>query len=329
MSFDNLRNNASPKNANLFFMILLTAAASVITVFIPLVSFASLAFIPVPAAILLLLNRTRDSLICAIAGMLFLFIFNYILAIVFTIIIIAIAFNYKYMLVKKWTLAFSIGSVFLIMLSTILLFFIANTALRQQNFFNELSSAYNVYVNNLPEDPFIKNYQNFFSMGSTQFDELIAQMQSILRFIPKLLPGVLITYFSMVTIFNYIFSFLILKKFSVNLKPLPDFKKWDIQWYWCWGVIAGIIMVIIPPFGSRLGSIINVLGYNIIIIFGFLYLVLGTAALWGLLDRFNVKNSIKFTVMAVIYLFPGFLIFIPFFGLIDIWANFRKLKRSP
>lgn len=329
MSFDNLNNNANLKKVNLFLMIILTAASSAVLVLLPFASFAGLAFIPVPAILLIMLNRVKDAIICAVAGLLFLFIFNYMLALSILFAVILLAFSYRYMHIKEKPLYFKLLTVFLIFVFLVFLYFLLSSAIMRQNTIREFLSIYNLYVDGLPEDPFIRNYQNIFLMSSSQMDSTILQMQSILRFIPKIIIGLMIVYFGIASILNYLFSFLLLKRFALHIKPLPLFKNWDIPWYWCWGVIAGIIMIIIPSnIMGDYAQAINAIGYNLVIISGFIYFILGTAVFWGILDRFRVKNSIKTIILLAGFFLLGFIFLLPLLGLIDIWANFRKLERS-
>jgi len=94
--------------------------------------------------------------------------------------------------------------------------------------------------------------------------------------------------------------------------------------------------VLIPDIGSSIdggsGAIdiaIDILGYNLIIIFGMLYTVLGISVLWGIFVRFKTRFIIKVMIGIFLLFFFGFaLIIFPVLGLIDIWANFRKLKRN-
>ena len=63
---------------------------------------------------------------------------------------------------------------------------------------------------------------------------------------------ILIVFFSSVSVLNYYFSQVFFKRFDIKIEPLPEFKTWDLSWYWCWGVIAGIALVVIPSFSSSL-----------------------------------------------------------------------------
>jgi hypothetical protein len=326
MSFDNFEKN-DLKKVNMLLMIFITAIAAAVTLFIPFLNFAGLGFLPVPVMLLLSLNRIRDAVICAVAGLLFLFIFSYSLAIVLLVIVIAVSFNYRNIIRTSKKAVYVLGTCFLIFASSVALFLLINSALFQQNYFKEMLSTYNGYVDNLKDDPLLQSYTSLMFTGSGQYQDLIIQTQSLLKFMPKIFPGLLIVFFGLVSLSNYYFSYFILKKYGIFIEELRQFKEWDLHWYWCWGVITGIAMVVIPSFKSSLDPIIDIIGYNLIIVFGFLYLILGMAVLWGLLDKFKVRNTVRYIILVVVFFIFG-LIFLPAFGLIDIWANFRKLKRS-
>ena len=326
-SFDNI-NDAGPKKVNIVFMILLTFAALAATVFLPFFGFVGLAFMPVPAALLISLKRYRDALICAIAGIIIMFIFNYLLAIVLIAAIAAITFYYRSILAKNRKVIYSILCIFGVFAASILLYLLIDSAIFNHNSVKQMLLTYNDYVKSISSDPVLDYYKSLFTADSSQMEALLKQTQEVLLFIPKLAPGLLIVFVGLSAVFNYYFTFLFFKKNGVSIEQPAAFKEWDIPWYFCWGVIAGIVCVIVPQFSSLYDGIIDIIGYNLLVVFGFLYLMLGASTLWGLLERFKIRNAIKIFILAIIFLFFGFIIVLPVLGLIDIWANFRKLNRG-
>ncbi|MCJ7666272.1 MAG: YybS family protein, partial [Actinobacteria bacterium] len=163
-----------------------------------------------------------------------------------------------------------------------------------------------------------------------------AQMQGVLRFIPRILPGILVVSFAIISGLNYSLSVWFFKRYQIEIRPIPAFIKWDIPWYYVWGIIIGLVLVLIPDMGGTAGAgtgtvniAVDIIGYNLIIIFGSLYLVLGVSVLFGIFARFKVGFIWKILVFAFLLLFFGFaFIVFPLLGLIDIWANFRRLKRK-
>lgn len=329
MSFDNLNINNSEKEikANLFFLIVLTIFASIAMIFIPFLNFIAFAFICVPPTLLLILNRIRDFAICAVAGIIVFLLFNYVISIVLLIVIVSVSFCYKYFLAKRIKILIILSVIFLIFLLSVFLFFLVDSAVIQKNSFSETLNFYNSYIEGLDSDPILQNYRNSIVINKEQFNEVLTMTKSFFKFLPKILPGFFIVIFGAASILNYIFSYSFLKKYSLKIEQLPVFKEWDLPWYWCWGVIVGIILIIIPSFTSTYSNIISIFGYNLLIISGFVYFILGLSVLWSILDRFNVKTYIRVLIIIAMFLFLGLFIFLPVLGLIDIWANFRKLKR--
>jgi uncharacterized protein YybS (DUF2232 family) len=142
-----------------------------------------------------------------------------------------------------------------------------------------------------------------------------------------LLPAFGVVFLGIVSVINYYVSSIIFKRYNINIKQMPKLQYWDLEWYFCLGIIAGIILII-PKFSTSLNNIIVISGYSLIIIFGILYLILGIAVIWGIFDRFNTQNSLRYIILALIVFIPGLMLLLPLLGLIDIWANFRKLNRS-
>jgi len=158
----------------------------------------------------------------------------------------------------------------------------------------------------------------------------------MLKFIPRVLPGILVVSFGMISGLNYVFSVRIFKRYQIELKALAPFIKWDLPWYYVWGIIIGLVLVLVPEMGSAVdgsaltvNAVIDIVGYNLIIIFGFLYIALGISVLFGIFTRFKVGIVWRILIFASLWFFFGFaLIVFPLLGLIDIWANLRKLKRK-
>ena len=327
MSFDNLENTGTRK-ANLAVLMFFTFLALMVTYFLPFIGFISLAMLPVPCILLLLSGRKRDWLICAVAGVILLFLFNYVLAAMILVAIIAISFDYKYFFNKGRKTLLIVFSIFLIFTGAVILYVLIESLVVGNNLISEVSKVYNAYINNLPDDPIVKTYQGLFSAEAGQFSAVLKQTQSFLRFFPKLLPGIFCIFFGASSLINYIASTNILGRYDIKMNELPKFKEWDISWYWCWGIILAIILVIIPQMNSRYDILIDVTGYNLIIVFGSLYLVLGASTLWGIFERFKLTTFWRYFILFIIILTPGFILVLPVIGLVDIWANLRKLNRG-
>lgn len=328
MSFDNL-NNTKAKKLNLVILTLITTISLVFIAYIPFFGIIGLALIPVPATLLVLRGRIRDGIICAVISCIILLLLDYILAPIAIILIVAVSFIYRRFIGKNKSKIFIVTSVFSVFCGAVLLYVVLASVVSRINFIGEILKNYNVYVDQIADDRLVLGYADLLSIEQSQLDSIIQQTQDILRFFPYVVPGFLIASFVMASVINYIASSKMLKKYNVDIEPFLSFKEWDLPWYYCWGAIIGLVLVLIPSTGSNIDLIIDIAGFNLIVVFGLLYLVLGISVLWGIFERFKVSIILRIIILIIVGLFIGFTIFIlPFLGLIDIWVNFRKLKRE-
>ena len=328
MSFDNL-NNIKVKKLNLALLTLLTILFLVLITFFPFLWIIGLAAVPIPATLLVLQGRIRDGIICTVIACLILIFLDYILAPIAIIVIVSVSFVYKSFISKGKSKLFIVTSIFSIFCGAALLYVVLVSVVNRINFVSEFLNSYNVYVDEMFGDQLILDYANLLSIDQSQLDIIIQQTQDILRFIPYIVPGILISLFIIASVINYIVSSRMLKRYNVEIEPFLSFKEWDLPWYYCWGAIIGLILVIIPSIGNNFDMIIDIAGFNLLVIFGLLYLILGISVLWGIFERFRVTIILRVIILIILVLFLGFAIFIlPFLGLIDIWINFRRLKRG-
>ncbi len=335
MSFDNL-SGVKTKKFNLVLFILFTFLALIFSMLIPGLGLICVALLPVPVSLLIIAGRIKEGIICAVASCLILLLFNYILAIVAAVFIVSVAFSQRYAAERKWPAGKTVLTVFLIFLGAACLYILLYFAIYGPAFFTEAAEGYNGYVEDIRNDQFISNYTDLMGVDRSQLDAVMSQTQALLKFMPKILPGVFIVSFSIISLANYLFSFMIFKRYRIEIEPLKPFSRWDLSWYFVWGVIIGLVLVLIPDMGSSIDGntgtmniAADILGYNLIIIFGMLYMTLGISVLWGIFERFNTSFLIRVVIVIFLLFFFGFgLIIFPALGLIDIWANFRKLKRN-
>ena len=334
MPFDNL-SGIKTKKFNIGLFILLTFLALVGTMLIPGVGLLGAALLPLPVSLLVIRGRVRDGVICAVVSCLILFLFGYIMPPVVIALIIAIAFTHRYAVEKSWPAWRTVSTVFLIFVGAVLMYI-----LLYRTFYgpvlSQISDTYYTYIEGMGDDPIYSGYMGLMQIDRSELDAVIAQTQEVLRFIPKILPGILIVSFSLISTVNYIISFNIYKRNQIEIVPFKPFITWDLPWYYVWGLIAGLVLILIPGMGGSIdGSpaaidvAVDVTGYNLIIIFGGLYTALGISVLWGIFERFKLGFFIRIIIVAFLWLFfIVALIVFPLLGLIDIWANFRKLKRN-
>jgi uncharacterized protein YybS (DUF2232 family) len=331
MPFDNLKN-AKIEKLNLALLAFFTLLSLFFVFFIPIFGIAGIIFLPVPATLLVMAGRIRDSVICVVIACIFLVLIDYLIAPVLAvaaILTLAISFIYRSSVRRNKSKFFTVGCIFAGFLGALLLYFIIISAVNGINYTGDLIKNYNNYIDEVLQPDFVKQYWSLFSIEDLQLEPVLAGARDVLKFIVYVVPGILTGLFAFASFMNYIVTGSVLGKYGISIKRFPPFKEWDIPWYWCWGAILGLILVLVPSGNQILNRIYDIAGFNLLAVFGLLYMILGISVLWGLMEKFKVSFVWRVIIFIILGLFINFSIFfIPFIGLIDVWANFRKLKRD-
>jgi MFS family permease len=330
MSFDNLNKNHEGKKANLFLLIFLTILAYAVLfigILIPFIAVAGLAMVAVPTTLLILTGRKRDGIICAVVGSLFLFIINYLFAIFLIAYIIAVSFLYLSQYKQERAPAKTILSIALILIGVLLAYAAAVSLVNQENIYTGFLEGYRQSIDNIANEPLIARYAEIAAISQSQMESMVEQSKQLLLFIPNLLPSLIIAFLFLASLLNYYFSTAFLKRYGVSLKKIEDFSQWDFPWYYCWGVIFGLVFVLIPEFHAAYDRIFDITGFNLLILFGSLYTVLGFSVLIGIFKKYKLSIIFRFIIFFIL-LFLGVIFLVPLLGLADIWINIRRLKRK-
>ncbi len=99
----------------------------------------------------------------------------------------------------------------------------------------------------------------------------------------------------------------------------PSFASWFAPDSWVWGLIAALALVVVPQESMRL------IGWNLAIIFAVVYLAQGAAIVEHYLLKAHIKPFIRGLIMALILALPS-IVFVIALGVVDIWADVRKVR---
>lgn len=325
MSFEKISDKT--KNTNLFLFALYTFLSLLSMLFLPFAAFIGLSFIAIPVTTLILKRQTGKAIWSVLIALSIVFLFNYALALSVLAMIMAVAYFYMYCIEKDKSQRFVMIGVASIFVAGLMIYFLLFSLVNGFDALPEIASVYNGYIEDIAQDPAIESYRNIMGIESAELGPVLSQIQSFMRFLPKIIPGTIISFVGLASILNYKFSHIFFARYDVVLKDIRLFKEWDLNWYWCWGFIFGLVFIIIPDFNPALDQVLDVLGANLLIMFATVYLVLGLAVIWSLFDRFKLNTAVRVIILIIMFLFLGIIIVPILMGLIDIWANFRKLKR--
>jgi len=104
------------------------------------------------------------------------------------------------------------------------------------------------------------------------------------------------------------------------LMPMQvPFALWHAPDIWIWGLIVALALIIIPQETSRL------IGWNLAIIFGTVYLAQGTAIADFYLKKIRLRTYVRGAMLGLILAMPS-IVFIIAMGIVDVWADVRKVR---
>lgn len=153
--------------------------------------------------------------------------------------------------------------------------------------------------------------------------ERIRNGVTLLReYIPKIMPGILISAILFISWLNLALGNWLLKKNGKELTPWPDYIEWKLPEPLVWLVIgAGMTVFVLP-------GPIKIIGLNLLIICITVYFFQGLAIVASLLNKWSVPMLIRILIYALIFIQTYGIIILSFLGLADVWADFRKLDSA-
>jgi len=104
--------------------------------------------------------------------------------------------------------------------------------------------------------------------------------------------------------------------------PLPvqnSLASWHAPDTWVWGLIASLTLLVVPD------EIAWYVGWNLTILFAILYLAQGIALLDFYLRKTHMRPFVRGVIHTLILALPS-IVFVIAAGIVDIWADFRKVR---
>ena len=90
-----------------------------------------------------------------------------------------------------------------------------------------------------------------------------------------LLPAAYLIFAVFSTVLTYMVGSKVLKRLNYRVNNLPPFSQWRLPWYSIWGIILGLLFLLI---GDKFDfSVVKIIGQNLLTIFGFTFFIIGLA----------------------------------------------------
>lgn len=164
--------------------------------------------------------------------------------------------------------------------------------------------------------------QTYTSMGLTEMAAMVSSIpDSFLYYLSRLLPGITIA--TSVTqaacCFGIARAILMRRPGTEPLPPQPPLVAWHAPDSWVWGLIAALALIVLP------GETARIIGWNVGILFAVLYLAQGVAVAEHYLRKTGIRTFGRSLLLVIILALPS-IVFVIALGIVDIWADFRKVR---
>lgn len=165
-------------------------------------------------------------------------------------------------------------------------------------------------------------YEESAGLAPETLESLRRAVKILQDYFPKILPALLISGLLSCTWLNLTLGNLLLNRGNRKYTSWPDYKSWKLPDSLVWLVVlSGIFFLLLP-------QPLSIIGLNGLIICSTLYFFQGLAIAASLLKRWSVPALIRVLIYALIFIQTYGIIILSFLGLIDVWADFRKLDHT-
>ena len=155
-----------------------------------------------------------------------------------------------------------------------------------------------------------------------QIDSLRASTQSLANFIVMTFPSFTVVATAFVIWANILLAKRFYKTRNLKFPEFGDLSMWEAPDILVWGVIVGGLLLLSG------GIIIKAVGLNVLIIFLCVFFFQGIAIVSYFFHKKKIPPILRGVGYLLIAIQQIFLFIVIGLGLIDVWADFRKLKKQ-
>ena len=164
-------------------------------------------------------------------------------------------------------------------------------------------------------------YEESTELTPETLESIRSAVELLRNSIPKVLPALLLSAILTITWLNLVLGHWLLKRKNKELTVWPDYIEWKLPEPLVWLVIVSGITVFVLP------APMSTVGVNLLIVCITVYFFQGLAIVASLLNKWSVPMLIRVLIYALIFIQTYGIIILSFLGLVDVWADFRKLNQ--
>lgn len=161
------------------------------------------------------------------------------------------------------------------------------------------------------------------AMGLKEAADLLSSVsEKFVFYMVRLMPSIAVTTAVLQAACCYgLVRSVIVKKYGEASLARGSFSEWYAPDKWVWGLVFSLALLM-PGIDAMWPKIA---GWNLVITFSALYAVQGMAVLEYALKKAELPAFARGIIHAVVIALPSALL-LPVLGIVDIWADFRKLR---
>lgn len=164
--------------------------------------------------------------------------------------------------------------------------------------------------------------QLYTGMGLTDLAQTLDLVNDkIIYYAARLFPGIIAVTALLQSLVCYgvARSIILRRRPDLPLASQPLLALWHLPDHWVWGLIVTLVLVALPVPGARFA------GLNLVFLYLLAYTAQGVAVLDFFLRKFRIPVLWRSALLSVILTLPTAVAVVAF-GVVDIWADFRKVR---
>lgn len=165
----------------------------------------------------------------------------------------------------------------------------------------------------------------FQQYGAASLEKPVLE-EMLQKFVPvmvRLLPGAALSSVLVASWLNVLVSGRFCRLRRLPLPPWGEWSRWKAPEHLVWVVIACGAVLLLP-----VDSWVKILGLNVLIVLGTVYLFQGLAVISFYFERWKLPKILR-AILYAIFLLQQFVTFgVILMGLFDMWFDFRRLTRK-
>lgn len=173
--------------------------------------------------------------------------------------------------------------------------------------------------------------QLYTQLGLSDVAQMMAQVtDTVVYYLVRLLPGIILatTLLQAACCYGMARALILRKDPSAAVLAEPTLATWHAPDPWVWGLIVSLGLVASGHLTST-KSTTYFIGLNLALLYLFVYAAQGVSLVDFWLRKAKLTILWRSLIHTIILALPPFIAVVIVFGVIDIWADFRKVRTAP